>query len=218
MNIQNLFKNKKEKKAMLLNGLLNVKSDDKLFESMTTLQNEISVSFNTKVVAIASINDDDLSANFAKAFADTFSRNGSSCLIIDANLYDQKLRALLGEVNKSSDDAEVEFKGNSDKDRQFITVDDKVDALCLDNEIYPSKIYKSGLIQKTIKENKDKYEHFILIVPSLKNHKEISLLGDVIESIVLVAQKNVTIKEHIFNAIQYLAANELPLAKTVVVK
>ena len=207
-----MFKNQNEKKQVLLNGLLNAKDNKEKVANITKLQNEISVSFPTKVVAIAAIKDDDLSACFAKAFADAYSANGDTSLIIDANLYNQKLRGIIG-----NQDLDVEAKEQG-KEKQFISIDKNTDAWCLDNEIYPSTVYKSGLIQKTINDNKEKYNHFIVIVPSIKEHKEISLLGDVIDSIVLITRKNVTLKEHIYYAIQYLYENNLPLAKTVILK
>ena len=212
-----LFTSKSEKKEKLLNGLLNAKSNKEVLNSLTVLQNEISVAFDTKVVAVAGVNDDDLSAYFAKALADAYSTNGSTSLIIDANLYTQKLKDILSNSENKEIGMSIGFDSKG-KGRQFIFVDNKTDAWCLDNEIYPSTVYKSGVIQKIIEENRAKYDHFILIVPSLKDHKEISLLKDVIQSVVLVAQKDVTTKERIYNAIQYLAESEMPLAKTVVLK
>ncbi|MBO4668103.1 MAG: hypothetical protein J5666_08295, partial [Bacilli bacterium] len=88
----------------------------------------------------------------------------------------------------------------------------------LSKETYPSEVLKGGIVQRIISENKDNYDHFVVLVPSIKEHKEISLLKDVVTAIVLVAQKNVTKKEHIYNAIQYCAVNKLPLAKTVILK
>ena len=85
-----LFMSKQEKRNNLLNGLLASKDKEEKIKALTTLQNEISVSFPTKVVAIAGIKDDELAAYFAKAFADAYSANGSASLIIDANLYNQK--------------------------------------------------------------------------------------------------------------------------------
>ncbi len=206
-----LFMSKEEKRNNLLNGLLTSKDKEDKIKALTTLQNEMCVSFPTKVVAIAGIKDDELAAYFAKAFADAYSANGSTSLIIDANLYNQKLKTIIG----GDDSVEAKEEG---KEKQFLFVDKNTEAWCLDNEIYPSTVYKSGVIQKTINDNKDKYDHFILIVPSIKEHKEISLLKDVIDSIILISQKNVTLKEHIYYAIQYLRENELPLAKTVVIK
>ena len=206
-----LFMSKEKKRNNFLNGLLTSKDKEDKIKALTTLQNEMCVSFPTKVVAIAGIKDDELAAYFAKAFADAYSANGSTSLIIDANLYNQKLKTIIG----GDDSVEAKEEG---KEKQFLFVDKNTEAWCLDNEIYPSTVYKSGVIQKTINDNKDKYDHFILIVPSIKEHKEISLLKDVIDSIILISQKNVTLKEHIYYAIQYLRENELPLAKTVVIK
>ena len=212
-----LYTSKSEKKEALLDGLLHAKNNKEILNKITVLQNEISVGFNTKVVAIAGINDDELSAYFAKAFADAYSMNGSSSLIIDANLYNQQLKNILSSSEHQEIGLSIGFDSKG-KGRQFIFVDNKTDAWCLDNEVYPSTVYKSGAIQRMIKENTAKYDHFILILPSLKDHKEISLLADIIESIVLVSQKDVTTKERIFDAIQYLAEMKMPLAKTVVLK
>ena len=88
----------------------------------------------------------------------------------------------------------------------------------MDKETYPSNVYKSGTIQKIIKDEEKNYEHFIVIVPSVKDHKEVFLLNDVVQAIVMVTQKNVTIKKHIYEAVQFFKETKLPLAKTVVLR
>lgn len=201
-----LFDSAQVKKEKIINGLLNSGDNHDMVASFTTLQNEIGVKFNTKVVAITSIKDDELAAAFAKGFANAFATNGSTSLIIDGNLYNPCLGKML---NASTENSE---------EQKMIDIDEKTKALCLNKEIYPSEAYKNGVIQKIIEENKDQFEHFIILVPAIKEHKEIVLLNDILESVILVTQKNVTIKEHIFNAVQYCSNNNLPLAKTVVLK
>ncbi|MBO4667506.1 MAG: hypothetical protein J5666_05220 [Bacilli bacterium] len=194
-------------KQKIINGLLNASLDDETIDRLTSLQNEIGVSFSTKVIAITSINDDALAVAFAKAFASAYSVNNERTLIIDANLYNPSLRKTL----KESD-------GERSGGYKVTFVDGKPNAVCLSKETYPSEVLKGGIVQKIINENQGNYDHFVVLVPSIKEHKEIVLLKDVLTAIVLVAQKDVTKKEHIFNAIQYCAANNLPLAKTVVLK
>lgn len=209
-----LFDSAKVKKGKIINGLLNSEENHDMVSSLTTLQNEISVSFNTKVIAITSIDDDELAAAFAKAFASAFSNNGSSSLIIDGNLYNPCLEKTINKSNNEESDVYVK----DDKESDLTYIDKRTEALCLSKVIYPSEMYKSGAIQKIIKENEGKFEHFIVLTPSVKDHKEIVLLNDVLESVILVTQKNVTIKEHIFNAIAFFSENKLPLAKTVILK
>ena len=209
-----LFKNSEEKRNIMISSLLNVKSDDELFNKLTVLQNEISVGYDTKVVAVTSIKGDEITAAFSKAFADTYGLNGSKALIIDANLYNPCLTKLL---NDGEDEADVEI-GDSNKEYKISIINDKVQALALSKQIYPSELFKSGLIQKAINEHKDEYDHFVIIVPAIKEHKEIFLLADIIESIVLLSIRSVTTKKDIFEAIQFLKSNNLPLAKTVVLK
>lgn len=194
-------------KQKIINGLLNASLDDETIDRLTSLQNEIGVSFSTKVIAITSINDDSLAVAFAKAFASAYSVNNERTLIIDANLYNPLLRRALKEND-----------GERSGGYKVTFVDGKTNAVCLQKETYPSEVLKGGIVQKIINENQGNYDHFVVLVPSIKEHKEIVLLKDVLTAIVLVAQKDVTKKEHIFNAIQYCAANQLPLAKTVVLK
>ena len=209
------FNNEEKKKQEKINTLLNVKDNEELFTSLTTLQNEISVGFNTKVVAITGIKGEELTAAFAKGFGEAYALNGSKTLVVDANLYEPHLTTLLN--TSGEDEGDVEIK---DKDQQYkiISISDKLSALSLTKQIYPSELFKSGIIQNAIKEHKDEYEHFIIIVPEIKNHKEIFLLADIIECIVLLTFKDITRKKDIFDAIQFLNVNKLPLAKTVLLK
>ena len=208
------FKTNNEDK--IINGLLNVKSNDKMFNDFTVLQNEISVNYPAKVISVVGVKNDKLAAAFAKALADSYAKNGSSCLLIDANLYNPCLGGLLGKNNASSD---VEIKDNdTNKSFRLEKLDDNTSVVCMDKEIYPSNIYKAGAVQQLIKDNEKSFEHFIVVMPAVKEHKEIVLIKDIVDSIILVTQKDITIKEHIFNAIQFFKENELPLAKTVVLK
>ena len=192
------------KRKKVINGLLSANVTDETLESLTTLQNEIGISFSTKVTAITSINDDELAAAFAKAYADTFSNNGLRTLIIDANLYNPLFAKLV--------------KGNKKNEQQHISIDTQTSAICFEKDVYPSVFFKKGLIQKTIKENSTIYDRFVVLVPSIKEHKEVVLLSDILTSVILVTQKNVTKKEYIYCAIQYCSENNLPLAKTIIIK
>ena len=200
----------------IINGLQQVQTNEELFKAITVLQNEISVGFSTKVIVICGVNNDKLATVFAKALADSYSKNDSSCLLIDANLYNPCLSELIGKEQVGSFMA---FRDNRSKNYANMSyINKNTNAICMDKEIYPSNVYKSGIIQKIIKDEEKNYDHFIVIVPSVKDHKEVFLLNDVVQVIVMVTQKNVTIKKHIYEAIQFFKANQLPLAKTVVLR
>lgn len=205
--VTNMALIKSNSKERLVKGLLNASYDDETIERLTTLQNEIGISFSTKVVAITSIKHDELAVAFAKAFASAYSANGAKTLVIDANLYNPLLSRLLSDL-----------EGETENGYRTLIIDGQTTAICLPKEIYPSEVYKSGLVQKIISENEREYDHFVVVVPEIKDHKEIVLLKDVVTSIILLTQKDVTKKEHIYNAIQYCAINKLPLAKTMVLK
>ena len=208
------FNNDEKKKQEKIDALLNIKDNEELFGSLTALQNEISVGFNTKIIAVVGIKGEELTAAFSKGFGEAYALNGSKSLVIDANLYNPSLAKLL---NNGEDEGDVEVVDNNQQ-YKITTLNDKLSVLSLSKQIYPSELFKSGIVQTAIKVHKDEYEHFIIIVPEIKNHKEIFLLADIIECIVLLTFKNITRKKDIFDAIQFMTANKLPLAKTVLLK
>lgn len=202
--------NKTTKKELMINNMLNVKDNNDILDSFTVMQNEIEVSFNTQVVAITSINRDDYAAAFAKGFADTYALHNSKVLIVDANLYNPVLKELI-------DNAGIETKKSNEEDN-IIALNESVSLLSLAKATYPPEIYKGGTIHKIIEENKDKFDHFVILTPSIKEHKELVLLNDVVNSVILLTQRNITKRKDIFEAIRYCAYSKLPLAKTVVLK
>lgn len=213
----NVLKDNNVLKQMMIDNILKVKENETIYRRMTALQNEITVSFDTKVIAVTSINNDELSAAFAKAFGQTFALNKAKTLVIDANLYNPSLSKVLKQKEEPASDVEV-TTSEKESNYDIIFIDEGIDAVLLKKEIYPSEVYKGGLVNKIIKENEGKYEHFIVLVPSLKKHKEVSLLKGLVNAIILVTQSSMTKKGDIYYALQYLAANELPIAKTVVIK
>ena len=201
-NIFNYFSDKKKERTN--NNLLNVKEREDLQQRLTTLQNEIGVSFETKVIAVTSINDDELSARFAKGFADAYALNGASTLIIDANLYNPSLSVVLG-------------KGENKNAEQY-ELDKSVSCYCFQKEVYPSAYIKEGNVHKIINEKKEQFDHVIILLPSVKKHKEIVLFKDVLNAVVLLTERNKTRKQDIYEASCYFKQEELPLAKVVLLK
>lgn len=197
---------KPKKKEIISTSLANVAENEELHQRLTALHNDISVRFNTKVIAVVSINDDLLATAFAKAVADDYAINGESSLLIDANMYEPCLGSILGHPLSKLEEANP------------AQVSEKITAICLEKETYPSQILKGGLVQNLLKKHKDSADHVIIVAPSLKTHKDIALLGDVLEAVILVTQQDVTVKKDIFNALRFFETCKLPLAKTVLLK
>ena len=191
-------------KKAILENLKGIEGSESLREIFTALQNDISVSFNTGIVAIASVSDDSLSAAFAKAYADDFALNGGSALIIDANMYDPRLADYLGLTPNENNEP--------------VQLGEKVSAICLKKEIYPSSVMKEGLVHNLIEAHKGNFNHIVIIAPSIKKHKDISLLSEDLDCVLLLSQRHVTKKADIFNALRYFEAEKLPLAKTILLK
>ncbi len=201
-----------KKKQSIVIGLLGAKNDEAMLEKLKTLQNEISVAYDTKVLAVTSLGEDDVACAFASALAEAYEHNGKRCLLIDANLYNPCLLKVLGMENEDG------FRGHDNENLKIYPRGDKGGILFMKQETYPSIIYKNKTVQKCIEENKDTFDHFVVLMPNIKDHKEIALLGDIISSALLVTRRSVTKKGDIFYALQFLAANEIPVSKTIVLK
>lgn len=196
------------KKNPLIEGLLD--DNEELFKSLVVLQNEINVSHNTKVIAVTSVDNEKVSAAFARALALAYAKNNSSACVIDANLYNPTLFELLGDEIDQEAKQETEVKEKE--------LNDKVHLISLTKVIYPSEVYKEKFVHDLIKKNEAKYGHIILVLPSVRNHKEIVLLKDVIGSVLVLARRNVSVKKDVFNVLSFLANEKLPVAKTIVLK
>ena len=119
-NIFSYFSDKK--KAKLHKNLLDVSSSPAILDRFTALQNEVVVDYDTKVIAIAGVTNDELGAYFAKAYADTYAHNGTSCLIIDANMYEPRLAEIVG-------------KGDAEPGK-VVELSEKASAVFFNKEIY----------------------------------------------------------------------------------
>ena len=204
---------KLDNKNEIVLSLLNIEETSELFTRLTALQNEININHDTKIVAVTSINSDYLTAAFAKALADTYALNRSSALIIDANLYNPCLYGLTKQyIGVESSDSSLSGIVKINR------LNEKVTTICIDKQVYPTDTFKSGVIHNLIKEYSGPFDHVILLVPALKEHKEVVLFKDVINSVLLVTQRNVTKKKDIYESLQFLATNNIPVAKTIVLK
>ena len=203
MNIKELLDFKGRKLNKMVGNLLNISSRPKTLEKFVRLQNEISIEHDSKVVVITSVGEDKLAAAFAKALADAYVANSSSALIVDANFYNPELAGLLGAQEPGGDIKAVLFN-------------EKSGYIPMKKETYPSNIYKAGTVQKLIEENKDKYEHILVLMPSIKEHKEVVLLKDALDSVILVTRRNVSKKGDIYNSLAFLVEEKIPVSMTPV--
>ena len=206
------FKEKKDNQ--MIANLISSNDRPNMVSKLTVLQNEISVSFNTNVLVITSFGEDKLAAAFGKALADTYASNNSNYLLIDANLYDPCLASLLGEATPAS----TNHKEGKESPLMVKDLGNGNGVLFMGKEIYPSDVYKSGVIHNLINESKEKYEHIIVLAPSIKEHKEVVLFKDVLDSVLLVARRDGTKKKEVYNSLVYLAEQQIPVSKTVILK
>ena len=201
-----------KKKKAIIAGLLDAKSNALMLEKLKTLQNEISVAYDTKVLAVTSLGEDDLACAFAEALAEAYVHNGERVLLIDANLYNPCLINVLGLENEPG------YREHSNETMKVYPNGDNAAYVFMSKETYPSGLYKKKTIQDFIAKEESNYDHFVVLMPNIKEHKEIALLKDVFDSTLVVTRRNVTKKGDIFYALQFMTEVQMPVSKTVVLK
>ncbi len=191
-----------KKKNEILQNLLNVRADSDRKKIIVRLQNDIASLSSTKVIAVVPVDESDLAAAFAEAMRITYEENGSKTMLIDANLYHPCLRSLLGNSYSSATDQGHEKMLPS--------------VYCFDTVVYPGDFYKSGEVQKKIKDGTSEYDRVIVITSEIREHKELALLANCLDTTVLVARRGFTKKEDVFNAISFLGAEKIPVSRVVI--
>ncbi len=195
-----------KKKQKIVQNLLDISNCEGGTKRLTVLQNEISISYNTRVLAVSAVDEDDVGAAFAKALCDVYVSNHSSALLIDANLYNPCIKNMLGLQPTLEDGLRAH------------TVKENMGVVLLERETYPSVIYKNGTIHNYIKNGLEKYQHVVIIVPTVKEHKEIALLSNIIDSAILVSRRNRTKRTDVYQGLRFLAEENIPVSKVVVLK
>ena len=197
-----------------LDAFLSFDEKSKTFNEVINLFNEITSLYSNKVIAIAAVNDDYSSSVIAIALSNALALNKKTSLIIDANLYNPTFPKILEKLNVSQSSVE---KGKTKK-QDFLTINDKVKAICLTPSPFPSEAFKDGVVKKTITENSKKFDHIFVISPNVEMHTDIVILAENVDCILLVSQRDVTEKSRIFKTIQTIKENKLTLAKVLVIK
>lgn len=163
------------------------------------LQNDINLSFDDRIVAIFSADEEKASAEFALEYAKTYAEFCQKTLIIDANMYEPQLLNLL----------------KSQEEEKVIKVSDDIGAYCLKPSDYPSEFFKNKELNSIIKNYEKEYRRFVVIVPNVNRHKDILLIKDIYGCSLLVAVKNKTKRSDIYYASQICKENGLKLARVV---
>ncbi len=203
--MKNPFKEKT--RYEMIQHLMNIESRNGLVDKLTALIDEIEMDGEVKVLGITSVEDDSLTAAFAKGLMDAYAINGSSTLLIDANVYSPFLEK---HMRKQGDILENKM-GNT-------TINGNIGVVFMKESERPEEVLKSGEIEVLIKAQKTNYGHILLLLPSLKEHREAASFNAVFDGVVLVVRRDVTERKDIAKAIDFLDESGSKLKKVVVLK
>lgn len=180
-------------------------------ESVIQVQNNINIYGDSKIIAISSPRNDYHSVVAAKAIGEVYAMQEQSSLIIDCNMYNPVLSEIFAlESTVFINDVSKGLKPHS--------INDYLNIVLANKTIYPTNILSSNEFQSFIMDCKQKYDHIILVMPSLVEHQDILILKDIITSCVLVALKKKTNRHDLFDCIQLLNNHDLPYIGTIFIK
>ena len=207
--------NKKDSELMSI--FSNIKDNKKIIDSTIKIQNNINIYANSKVIAIAVAKDDISLGIVARTIAEVYALQNQSTLLIDCNMYNPSLNNVYNKLF-------IETGLNNMLDDEFNTeklvnkISNNLDAVFTNKANYPTKIFKSKQYAEFICNAKDKYEHVILVMPSIVEHQDILLNKELITATLLIARKNKVSKKDLFDSIQTLEVNSIPYVGTIYLK
>lgn len=189
--------------------LLSFNKESKTFKEISSLQSDLCIAYDTKVVLVTSANDDYLAAAFSKAFANAYALNGKKALVIDANFYNPQLSGMLHLSNDSENDSAF---------NNVFNLEENIDVVCSKKEEYPGETIKSDAVGKLINENKDNYDHIIVIAPNLKEHEDALFFTKDAGCVLLTTKRNVTTKSLVYKSIQLFKDNKVSNYRIALIK
>ena len=205
------------KDIKLIDTFINIKQNKELLDSIIKIQNNINIYADSKVIAIATAEDDISLEIVARALSEVYALQEQSTLIIDCNMYNPRLNNLFCKENFEVGLNDI-IDESDDYNKLINHITGNLDAVFAKNTNYPTKIFKSKKYFDFICRVKEKYEHIILIMPSIVEHQDILLRKDLITSTLLVARKNRVSKKNLFDSIQILKADNIPYVCTIYLK
>ena len=220
------FAMRKEKKKMEKNNnkvierFANTTKDAKSIESILSIQNNINIYGNSKVIAISSPTDKSLySVLMSKTISEVYSIECEKVLLIDCDFYNAYLFDI---INKNLNNDRISINSfileNKEITNCICNFKDNMDVVFCEKEIYPTKIFASKSFGQFIQDNLKRYTHIIINMPSLAAHQDVLLIKDVITAIALVAKKDFTKKCDLFNSINLIKDYNLPYVGTIYLK
>jgi Mrp family chromosome partitioning ATPase len=175
-------------------------NSEELLDKITVLQNDINAFFGFETISVVNIGSEEKVIEFAILFAKAFEKNNSKTLIIDCNFYNPHLFEKYSVLEKDN----------------IITCSEGIDVYSPSAQVYPSEFFRNKALDELIEKNKDKYKHFIIVSPNIKEHKDFLVTSETINCSLLVVEKNVSKKSDVFDAAHYMEDNNLKLATIVV--
>ena len=207
--------NKNDEK--LLTHFENIERNKNLSESIIKTQNNINIYGDSYVIAITAPKDDLALTLSSYALSKIYASKNARTLLVDCNMYNPMLRDVINSSNNK-----LCLNNILDKNINFndaIThIWDNLDVVFCDTKDYPTEIFKSEEYLNFIESVKTTYEHVVLIMPTVIEHQDMLLVKTIIGSSLLVVRRNRVSKKMLFDAVQFLTANNMAYVGAIYLK
>ena len=195
----------------------NIKEDEKIISSTIKIQNSINIYADSKVIAV-SVAKDDISVNIiARTLAEMYAFQNQSTLLLDCNMYTPTLNNAFN-INNIEIGLNNIINEDINIDKLVNHITDNLDVVFSCKTVYPTEVFKSKNYIDFISSMKDKYQHIIIIMPSIAEHRDILINKELFTAALLVARKNKVSKKDLYDSIQVLESNNIPYVGTIYVK
>lgn len=201
------------KKNYFNDAVDNVINNEKLYNSIIKLQNELVVLMNRepKVVALVTPKTSMHSSLMAKAISEVYASNNEKTLLIDLDLHEPTIDKL---YNLNCDKSIADMTIENAKD-VVVKINDYLDVVVSQIKTYQAKFLASNDFKNVIMSLKENYEHIVVVLPPVLENQDILLLKESVDAVVLTTKKNETKIKDIKESIAFLKVNKLPYAGSI---
>lgn len=186
-------------------------SNTKLYNSILALQNEIVINCpsNNKVLGIVSVEDELYSAAIAKALVEFYEIHEEKTLLLNVNMHNDIMPIVF--EGKDYQVLEKMTLGKTSKEGFAIYK-------TLGLEEFSSEVLHSEEFKAYMQKVREHYDHVVLMLPPIPEYRDVLLLKDVMDCAVLITKRDRTEVSKIYECVNFLKKNEIPLATISVVK
>ena len=205
-----------KRRNRFLDACNNVINNEKLYNSIVGLQNDLIVFTNSepKVIAVVSPLVRLNSSLMAKTIAEVYAHSNKKTLLIDLDMRMPTMDKLF----KLEDTKSILDIASDDVKSVVNKINDNLDVIVARVETFNANFLISDEFKECLSSLKENYKHIIVTLPPVLENQDILLVKEHLDAVLLVAKKDETTILSIESSVKFMKDSNINLVGTVFIK